>query len=233
MKDTAKTKYDVKTLTTMAMITALAYAVMSVCKLIPKVGNFLSLDAIDAVIGIGGFLFGPVAAVMMIVVEAFIEAITLSTTGWYGFVMNVLSTVLLICPAVMIYRHKGKTSGAVIGLAVGVVFRLLGMIVFNYLVTPHYLAASKEMDVAVTTGMVADLMPMIALFNLVKGTLNAALLMILYPPVSKTLRKIGLVAPSKTQSGGEERKFSYVPLIVSLLVLAGAVLVVLKMLKVF
>ena len=121
------TLFDVRTLTTMSMLVALAYAAMAVCKLfIPKVGGFLSLDVIDAVIGIGGFLFGPAAAVMMIVVEAFIEAITLSTTGWYGFVMNVLSTVLLICPAVIIYRHKGKTSGAVIGLCVGVVFRLLG-----------------------------------------------------------------------------------------------------------
>lgn len=225
MKQTTKTKYDAKTLATMAMITALAYAVMSVCKLIPKVGGFLSLDAIDAVIGIGGFLFGPVAAVMMIIVEAFIEAITLSTTGWYGFVMNVLSTVLLICPAVIIYRHKGKTSGAVIGLCVGVVFRLLGMIVFNYIVTPMYFKMPRA--------AVVDLMPMIALFNLVKGTLNAALLMILYPPVSKTLRKIGLVAPSQHQgNGGGEKKFSYVPLAVSLVVLAGAVLAVLKLLKV-
>lgn len=223
MKQATKTKYDVKTLTTMAMITALAYAVMAVCKLIPKVGGFLSLDAIDAVIGIGGFLFGPVAAVMMIVVEAFIEAITLSTTGWYGFLMNVLSTVLLICPAVMIYRHRGKTSGAVIGLTVGVVFRLLGMIVFNYLITPLYFGMPRA--------SVVELMPMIAGFNAVKGTLNAALLMILYPPVSKTLRKLGLVAPSQHQ-GEDGKKFSYVPLAVSLVILAGAVLVVLKMLKV-
>ncbi|MFG6373438.1 MAG: ECF transporter S component [Oscillospiraceae bacterium] len=219
------TLFDVRTLTTMSMLVALAYAAMAVCKLfIPKVGGFLSLDVIDAVIGIGGFLFGPAAAVMMIVVEAFIEAITLSTTGWYGFVMNVLSTVLLICPAVIIYRHKGKTSGAVIGLCVGVVFRLLGMIVFNYIVTPMYFGMPRA--------SVVELMPIIAVFNLVKGALNAALLMILYPPVSKALRKIGLVAPSKTQGDGEARRFSYVPLAVSLVVLVIAVLAVLKMLKV-
>ena len=220
-----KTRYDTKALVTMAMLTALAYAVMSVCKIIPKVGGFLSLDAIDAVIGVGGFLFGPAAAVMMIVVEALIEAVTLSTTGWYGFVMNVLSTVLLICPAVLVYRRKGKTSGAVIGLAVGVAFRLLGMIVFNYIVTPMYFGMPRA--------SVVDLMPMIAVFNLVKGVLNAALLMVIYPPVSAVLRRAGLVAPSAARETEGTKKFSYLPLAVSALVLVGAVLAVLKMLEVF
>ena len=216
-----KTKYDVKTLAAMAMLTALAYAVMVVCKIIPKVGGFLSLDAIDAVIGIGGFLFGPAAAVMMIVVEAFLEAITLSTTGWYGFLMNVLSTVLLICPAVWIYRRRGRTAGAVIGLAVGVICRLAGMVVFNYFITPLYFGMPRE--------AVVELMPMICVFNLVKGVLNASLLMVLYPPVATTLRRAGLVAPSARQEGG---RFNYWPLVIALVVWAGAVLVVLKMLKV-
>ena len=216
-----KTKYDIKTLAAMAMLTALAYAVMVVCKIIPKVGGFLSLDAIDAVIGIGGFLFGPVAAVMMIVVEAFLEAITWSTTGWYGFVMNVLSTVLLICPAVLIYRRRGKTAGAVIGLAVGVLCRLAGMIVFNYLITPMYFGMPRA--------AVVELMPMICVFNLVKGVLNASLLMILYPPVAAALRRVGLAAPSTRRETG---KFNYLPLVAALVVLAGAVLVVLRMLEV-
>ncbi len=212
---------DVKRLTTMAMLTAMAYAVMAVCKVIPKVGGFLSLDAIDAVIGIGGFLFGPAAAVMMIVAEALIEAVTLSTTGWYGFLMNVLSTVLLICPAVWVYQRRGRTSGAVMGLTAGVVFRLLGMIAFNYLVTPLYFGMPRA--------SVAELMPMIAGFNLVKGVLNAALLMILYPPVSATLRRVGLVGPSR--AAGEKRSFSFVPILASALVLAAAIFAVWAMLR--
>ncbi len=218
-----KTRYDTKTLTAMAMLTALAYAVMAVCKVIPKVGGFLSLDAIDAVIGVGGFLFGPAAAVLMIVVEAFIEAITLSTTGWYGFLMNVLSTTLLICPAVWLYRRRGGASGAVLGLAVGVVFRLLGMIVFNYLITPFYFRMPRA--------AVVDMMPMIAAFNLVKGVLNAALLMAVYPPASAALRKLGLAAPSTAHGAGEKPRFNYAPLAVSILVLAAAILCVWAMLR--
>lgn len=218
-----KSLSDVKTLVTMGMLTALAYAVMAVCKIIPKVGGFLSLDAIDAVIGIGGFLFGPVAAVLMIVVEAFLEMITLSTTGWYGFLMNVLSTTLLICPAVWLYRKVRGTAGAVIGLTVGVVCRLLGMIAFNYIITPFYFGMARK--------AVVDMMPMIAGFNLVKGILNAALLMLVYPPVSTALRKVGLVGTSAKSAEGEKRKFNYVPTVVAAAVLVTAVLVVLAMLE--
>ncbi|MBO5035079.1 MAG: ECF transporter S component [Oscillospiraceae bacterium] len=220
MSDRSKTKYDTKAIAAMAMITALAYAVMAVCKIIPKVGGFLSLDAIDAVIGIGGFLFGPAAAVIMIIVEAFIEAITLSSTGWYGFVMNVLSTVLLICPAVYVYRRRRTTVGAAIGLTVGVVCRLIGMILFNYLITPMYFGMPRA--------AVVDLMPMICIFNLIKGSLNAALLMILYPPVVATLRRVGLVAPSSQQ---QTKSFNFVPMVIALVVLVGAILAIIQMLK--
>lgn len=217
-----KNLFDVKTLVTMGMLTALAYAVMAVCKIIPKVGGFLSLDAIDAVIGVGGFLFGPLATVLMILVEAFLEMITLSTTGWYGFLMNVLSTTLLICPAVWIYRKVRGTAGAVAGLTVGVACRLLGMIAFNYIITPFYFNMPRA--------AVVDLMPMIAGFNLVKGILNAALLMLVYPPVSAALRKVGLVAVTQPKEG-EKRKFNYVPTVIAAVVLVAAVLVVLAMLK--
>lgn len=215
---------SIKKLVTMGMLTALAYAVMAVCKVIPKVGGFLSLDAIDAVIGIGGFLFGPAAAVMMIVVEALIEMVTLSTTGWYGLLMNILSTTLLICPAVLIYRRKRNTAWAAFGLVVGVICRTLGMILFNYLITPLYFGMPRA--------AVVEMMPMISTFNLVKGVLNAALLMLVYPPVSAALRKVGLVAVRNPETPGEKRKFNVVPMLLAGVVLAGAVLAVLAMLEV-
>lgn len=215
---------SIKKLVTMGMLTALAYAVMAVCKVIPKVGGFLSLDAIDAVIGIGGFLFGPAAAVMMIVVEALIEMVTLSTTGWYGLLMNILSTTLLICPAVLIYRRKRNTAWAAFGLVVGVICRTLGMILFNYLITPLYFGMPRA--------AVVEMMPMISTFNLVKGVLNAALLMLVYPPVSAALRKVGLVAVRNPETTEEKRKFNVVPMLLAGVVLAGAVLAVLAMLEV-
>ncbi len=213
----SKSRFDTRTLAALGMLTALAYAAMAVCKLvIPKVENFLSLDVIDAVIGIGAFLFGPLAAVCVSVAEAFIEMVTLSTTGWYGFFMNVISTVFFLVPAAWLYRRKHKTSAAVIGLVEGVVCRTVGMFFWNYIVTPFYMGIEQDAVMA--------LMPTIIVFNIVKGVLNAALIMILYPPVSTALRKNGLAAPSQAHGAGEKPRFNYAPLAVSIVVLVTAIL---------
>ena len=48
-----------RTWVSMAMLTAIAYVVMYVSKLLPQVFGFLQLDLKDTAICIGGFAFGP------------------------------------------------------------------------------------------------------------------------------------------------------------------------------
>lgn len=216
---------NTKTVASLGMLTALAYAVMALCKVIPPIGGFLSFDLKDTVMAIGGFLFGPLAALCMAVVVPFIEFITVSDTGWYGLLMNIIATSLFVCPAVYLYRRKHKTSAAVLGLAVGVVCLTLGMILWNYIITPLYFGMPRA--------AVMDMMPMIIAFNLVKGLCNAALIMLLYPPVSTALRKARLAPPSAyAATGGVKPKFNYAPTIVSALVLVTAILLVLVLLDV-
>lgn len=215
---------NIKTLATLGMLTALAYAVMAACKVIPAVGGFLSFDLKDTVMAIGGFLFGPAAALAMAIVVPLIEFVTVSDTGWYGLLMNIIATTLFVLPAVLIYRRRHKTSAAVLGLVAGVVCLTLGMILWNYIITPLYFHMERQ--------AVVDMMPMIIAFNLVKGVCNAALIMVAYPPVSAALRKTGLVAPSRHLPAGEKHKFNFVPMVVSLLVLLTGVLFLLALLGV-
>ena len=61
-KTPALHKVDAKKLATLAMITAIAYVVMLLSKLMPSVYGFLDFDFKDVVICIGGFIYGPVSA---------------------------------------------------------------------------------------------------------------------------------------------------------------------------
>lgn len=211
-----------KALAALGMLTALAYAVMAVCKVIPPVLGFLSFDLKDTVMAVGGFLFGPAAALCMAVLVPLIEFITVSDTGPYGLVMNIVATALFVCPAVLVYRRRHKTSAAVAGLVLGAVCLTAGMALWNYIITPLYFNMERS--------AVMDMMPVITAFNLVKGTCNAALIMLVYPPVAAALRKVGLAPPSTAYAPGEKPKFNYIPTVVSAFVLITAVLLLLALL---
>ena len=57
-----RSRMNVRTVTSLGMLTAVAYVAMFLSKSLPQVFMFLQLDVQATVITIGGFLFGPLAA---------------------------------------------------------------------------------------------------------------------------------------------------------------------------
>ena len=121
---------------------------------------FLDFDFKDVVICIGGFTFGPLAAAVISILVAFIEMITISTTGPIGFIMNALATCAFCCTASFIYKKMHTKKGAVLGLACGVVALTAVMLLWNYLITPIYMGMDREEIV------VPMLIPVFLPFNL-------------------------------------------------------------------
>lgn len=186
---TGKSKTNVKTITSMAMLTAIAYVVMVLSKMLPQVSGFLQLDLKDTVICIGGFVFGPLAAAVISIVVAAVEMFTVSDTGIIGLIMNMLATCAFCCTAAFVYKKVHTKKGAVIGLSLGVVCLTVVMMLWNYLITPLYMGVTRE--------VVAGMMLTVFLpFNVVKGGLNMALILLLYKPVVTALRKAKLVPES-------------------------------------
>ena len=194
VRSKARSAWDTKTLVSMAMLTGIAYIVMLVSKLMPSV-MFLDFDFKDVVICIGGFTFGPLAAAVISILVAFIEMITISTTGPIGFIMNALATCAFCCTASYLYKKMHTKKGAVLGLACGVVCLVAVMLLWNYLITPLYMTNFSRADVAA-------LLPTLFLpFNLAKGGMNMAATLLLYPPVVGALRRAGVVPPAQSGQG--------------------------------
>ena len=135
-----KQKMTTKELTTLAMLTAIAYALVATVR-IPIV-LFLKYEPKDVVITIGGFLMGPMAVLISSFVVALIEMFTISDTGIIGCIMNFLSTCSFAIPAALVYKRRHTIKGAIAGLVVGTVIMVSTMLLWNYLITPLYLAAS-------------------------------------------------------------------------------------------
>ena len=193
IKSGARARMSTRSLTTLAMLTAIAYVVMILSKMLPQVANFLQMDLKDTVISIGGFLFGPLSAAIISIVVAVVEMFTVSDTGPIGCIMNVLATCAFTCTAAFVYKRFHTRRGAVIGLALGTVCLTVVMLLWNYLITPIYMGMDREQVV------VPMLIPVFLPFNLVKGGLNMALILLIYKPVVTALRKARLAPESRSQ----------------------------------
>lgn len=210
----------IKQMTTMAMLAALAFLVMLVGR-IPMVAAapFLKYDPKDIIIVIGGFIYGPLAAFMISLVVSIIEMVTVSDTGIIGAIMNLVSTCSFACLAAIIYKKNHTIKGAVVGLLAGTGLMVVVMLLWNYLLTPLYMGYPRD-------AVGAMLVPVFLPFNLLKGGLNAAITMLLYKPVVKTLRKIGLAPRSAAGVSGEKdtKKVGPAVMLAAALVLATCIL---------
>ena len=213
-RSATRSKIDTKTIVSLAMLTAIAYIVMLLSKLMPSV-MFLDFDFKDVVICIGGFTFGPMAAAIISILVAFIEMITISTTGVIGFIMNALATCAFCCTASFAYKKLHTKKGAVLGLGLGVVCLVVVMLLWNYLITPLYMTGFSRADIA------AMLPTLFLPFNLAKGGMNMAATLLLYAPVVTAMRKAGVVPPSQNNN---EKKINAGFVLFSLALLATFVL---------
>lgn len=189
-----KKQPNTKKLVLLAMLAAIAYMLAAVIHipLIPA-APFLSYEPKDVIITIGGFLMGPIAAVVIPLVVAALEMVTVSSTGIIGCVMNFISSAFFCCTAAIIYKKKRDIAGAVLGLVLGSVSMIGVMLLWNWLITPLYMGVPRS-------SVTAMLVPVFLPFNALKAGFNTALTLILYKPLVSALRKTGLV-PSRPGQG--------------------------------
>lgn len=180
--------FTTQKLVSIAMFSALAYVAAAACSYLPKVGGFLSLDIKDAIIVLCALILGPASGLIIAVVVPVLELVTgFSATAWYGLIMNILSSFTFCLVTGLIYKYKRSFKGAIIALLSGIFSVTAVMMLANLLITPLYLTYY----VGAPTSMkdVAAMIPTILLpFNFLKATLNGAIVLLLYKPLSNSLK---------------------------------------------
>lgn len=190
MKTNSVNSLRIKKMTLIALFCALSYVVSL---MFPLKVSFLTLDFKDCITAICGMLFGPVAGLFTAIIVPFIELITTSTTGLYGLIMNILSSVAFVGVSSLIYKYNKTIYGAVIGLLSAIPTTVGVMLLANLLITPGYM----KVDINTVIKLIP---PLLLPFNLVKSILNAGFVMLFYKPISNALKKSGLVIRSEKPS---------------------------------
>ena len=143
---------------------------------------FLEYDPADIPILIGTFAFGPVAGILLTVVTAVLQGLTVSAqSGLYGILMHIIATSAIVLVAGIIYKKNKTRKGAVTGLVLGVIAWIIVMIGANLVITPLFMGVPRS--------MVVDLMPFIAAFNGIKAGVNAIITFLLYKRISGFLHR--------------------------------------------
>ena len=220
---TNKNFLHIKRLCVIAMFCALAF-VLTYLKL-PV--SFLSLEIKDSAIVLATLLFGPWAGLSIAVLVPILEFVSHSTTGVYGLIMNMLSSVTFCLVTGVIYKYKKSFYGAIVGLSSGIFAVTAVMVLANLLVTPYYMGVSVQ--------DVAALIPKLLLpFNLIKATLNASVVLLVYKPLSNVLKKAKLIETTANKEGEAKQASpmrSVLVTVVALTVIALSLAVIFLVLK--
>lgn len=180
-----KQKFSTHHLVIISLLSAVAYVTMLVGR-VPMIVDFLKYDPKDVVIMLSGLAFGPGVTILMSLIISFIEMITVSADGPIGFLMNVLSTVAYVTPAIIIYRKNYTTKNLVIGLAVGTILTTIVMTGWNYIITPFYLQIPRET-------VVGMLLPIIIPSNLIKYSINSGIVILIQKPILRIFKRSNLI----------------------------------------
>ncbi len=210
----------IRKLSVISMICALAYLCMFVFRF--KV-LFLTFDIKDAVLAIASLLYGPVWGVISSSLVALLEMITVSETGFYGCVMNFLSSASFTFLCGLIYKYRKNMAGAVVGVITGAFTMTAVMVLANLLITPYYMGVPR--------GQVVEMIPTLLLpFNAIKAVVNGAVTLLIYKPFTSGLKRAG-VLPRKTESEYRLNQKTVMLTFISIVVIIACVVVLFTMLN--
>lgn len=180
------------------LLGTIGFLLMMIEVIVPLFPEFLKVDISDLPALIGTFAFGPLAGVTIELIKNILHGIFMTKTMFIGEIANFAVGSVLVITAGTIYNAKKTRKVATISLIVGtLVMSVVGGILNYFVLLPLYekvlhfpitamVAAGRAINSNITdlnSFVVWTIVP----FNLVKGSIVAALTMAIYKSVSPIL----------------------------------------------
>ena len=195
-------KTNLRRMTLAAVMGAVAFVLIFINFGVPFLSPVAEFDLSALPELIGGFILGPVGAVMIIVVKLGLKLAIQGTESMFtGEIQNFLLSVAYVLPAVLYYRRHRTKKGAAVGLAIGAVVSVIVAIFTNlYIIFPFYIklyGMNWDGIVAMFSAVnpwIKDIPTMVAFsvvpFNLISRTITAVLAFVTYKKLSVPLKKM-------------------------------------------
>ncbi|MBO4252070.1 MAG: ECF transporter S component [Clostridia bacterium] len=169
-----------------ALFSALSFVVSLLEFPIFPAASFLKLDFSAVFTLLGGFMYGPIAGIIICAVKELIRFIFGSSTGGVGEIANFLVITSLVIIPTVAYRFKKGLPVVIITLVLGVLTMTAVALMSNrFIMFPLYMG---EGAAAAFNG----LWYYVLFFNLIKGFAVSLIVFLLYKRVSWIFKKINL-----------------------------------------
>lgn len=133
-------KFTTKHITMIGMFGAISAVLMLLEFPVPLAPAFIKMDFSDLPVILGGYMLGPLAGFMIILIKIVLNfAFNGTTTAGIGELANFIYSVAYMLPSVFIYRSVRSKKGAVISLAAGtLIVSVIAILVNLFFTFPVY-----------------------------------------------------------------------------------------------
>ena len=193
---TTQPRANIRKLTTVAMLSAVAFMLMFFEFSVPFMPAFIKMDLSELPALIGAFAMGPVSGIIICLIKNLLH-LFITTTGGVGELSNFILGACFVLPAGLIYKKwKGKKAAA-IGALLGAALMAGISILSNYFITypVYYAFMPKEAILAAYQAIfsgVDNILECLIVFNMpftfVKGLFSVIITLLIYKPLSPILK---------------------------------------------
>lgn len=202
MRSGTDSRMKVRTIAFVGLMGAVSAVLMLFRFPIPFMPPFMSFDLSGLMEMMGGFMFGPFAAVCIIIVKIMLQLVIQGSFSLgTGEIQNFILSSCYVLPALFIYHRNKTKKTAAAGMAVSTIFVSVVAVFTNlYLIIPFYVKLfGMTMDEII--GMCSAVNPAmknvmtmalfgILPFNLIKYGVTSIVTFIVYKRLSKLIRGI-------------------------------------------
>lgn len=188
-----------RALVMLAMLTAIGFALSYLEFPIFPAADFLKLDFSAFTTLFGGYMFGPVGAIIIEGIKQLLIFATHSTTAGVGQLANfIVNSCFALVPSVLYMFKKGR-AWVLVGMLIGSVAQIaVSLPVNRYINFPLYMGGGAA-------AVFAQMWPYILAFNAIKSVVISALVFLLYKRLSFLIKRYVLEPASARKAERQEK----------------------------
>ncbi len=194
-----KNVFTTKNIAGMAVFAALSFVVylLEIPIFAGTPASFLELDLSNVLVMLAGFMYGPIPAILILIVK---EAIHIPIGGTFGVgeLANVIITTAFVLLPSIVYQYKKGIKPVIITLIISCVIQTgIALVANKFINFPFFTGSLPFAPTQTSNQMFGALWAYILAFNFIKAVVVSIVTIILYKKVSHLFKKIHLQTSTK------------------------------------